>query len=86
MKDATTHRDKRRTGADIHADYDRTLMAWLENFDAHWDEIADRYNERTQRMFRYYLSICAGAFRARHLQLWQVVFSMGREGRYDAPR
>ncbi|RAH37297.1 cyclopropane fatty acyl phospholipid synthase [Halomonas sp. SL1] len=68
------------------ADYDRTLMAWLENFDAHWDEIADRYNERTQRMFRYYLSICAGAFRARNLQLWQVVLSKGREGRYDAPR
>ncbi|MFG6178359.1 cyclopropane fatty acyl phospholipid synthase [Halomonas sp. THAF12] len=68
------------------ADYDRTLMAWLENFDARWHEIADRYNERTRRMFRYYLSVCAGAFRARNLQLWQVVFSKGREGRYDAPR
>ncbi len=68
------------------ADYDRTLMAWLANFDAHWHEIADRYNERTRRMFRYYLSVCAGAFRARHMQLWQVVFSRGRPGRYDAPR
>ncbi|MDN3554821.1 cyclopropane fatty acyl phospholipid synthase [Halomonas maura] len=68
------------------ADYDRTLMAWLANFDAHWHEIADRYNERTRRMFRYYLSMCAGAFRARNLQLWQVVFSLGRPGRYDAPR
>ncbi|MBB3140578.1 cyclopropane fatty acyl phospholipid synthase [Halomonas organivorans] len=68
------------------ADYDHTLMAWLANFDARWHEIADRYNERTRRMFRYYLSVCAGAFRARNLQLWQVVFSKGREGRYDAPR
>ncbi|MBB3229636.1 cyclopropane fatty acyl phospholipid synthase [Halomonas stenophila] len=68
------------------ADYDRTLMAWLANFDAHWHEIADRYNERTRRMFRYYLSMCAGAFRARNLQLWQVVYSLGRPGRYDAPR
>ena len=68
------------------ADYDRTLMAWLANFDAHWHEIAPHYNERTRRMFRYYLTICAGAFRARHLQLWQVVFSRGRPGRYDAPR
>ncbi|SEK46587.1 cyclopropane fatty acyl phospholipid synthase [Halomonas daqiaonensis] len=67
-------------------DYDRTLMAWLANFDAHWHEIAHRYNERTRRMFRYYLAICAGSFRARHLQLWQVVFSRGRPGRYDAPR
>ncbi|PRY71860.1 cyclopropane-fatty-acyl-phospholipid synthase, partial [Halomonas ventosae] len=41
---------------------------------------------RTRRMFRYYLAICAGAFRARHLQLWQAVFSRGRPGRYDAPR
>ncbi|MEQ6917240.1 cyclopropane fatty acyl phospholipid synthase [Halomonas aquatica] len=67
-------------------DYDRTLMAWLANVDTHWQEIAPRYNERTRRMFRYYLSVCAGAFRARHLQLWQVVFSRGRAARYDAPR
>ncbi|WP_282040459.1 cyclopropane fatty acyl phospholipid synthase [Halomonas alimentaria] len=67
-------------------DYDRTLMAWLANFDTHWPEIAHRYNERTRRMFRYYLAVCAGAFRARHLQLWQVVFSRDRLQRYDAPR
>ncbi|NIC04354.1 cyclopropane fatty acyl phospholipid synthase [Billgrantia bachuensis] len=67
-------------------DYDRTLMAWRDNFDAHWHEIADRYSQRTERMFRYYLSVCAGAFRARDLQLWQVVFSRGRRARYDAPR
>jgi len=67
-------------------DYDPTLMAWLENFDARWNEVAANYNERTRRMFRYYLSVCAGAFRSRDLQLWQVVFSRGRRGRYDAPR
>jgi cyclopropane-fatty-acyl-phospholipid synthase len=67
-------------------DYDPTLMAWLENFDARWHEVAHRYNERTRRMFRYYLSVCAGAFRSRDLQLWQVVFSRQRHGRYDAPR
>ncbi|MCG7600054.1 cyclopropane fatty acyl phospholipid synthase [Halomonas sp. McH1-25] len=68
------------------ADYDRTLMAWLKNFDAHWHEIAANYNERTRRMFRYYLSVCAGAFRARDIQLWQVAYSKRRPGRYDAPR
>ncbi|MFQ3788145.1 cyclopropane fatty acyl phospholipid synthase [Halomonas sp. A29] len=67
-------------------DYDRTLMAWRDNFDAHWDEIADRYSQRIERMFRYYLSVCAGAFRARDLQLWQVVFTRGRRARYDAAR
>ncbi|WP_043532397.1 cyclopropane fatty acyl phospholipid synthase [Litchfieldella xinjiangensis] len=68
------------------ADYDRTLMAWLHNVDRYWVDIADRYSERTRRMFRYYLSVCAGAFRARDLQLWQMVYSQGRAGRYDAPR
>ncbi|MDW5377058.1 cyclopropane fatty acyl phospholipid synthase [Halomonas sp. HP20-15] len=68
------------------ADYDRTLMAWNENFDTHWHEVAHNYNERTRRMFRYYLGVCAGAFRARDIQLWQVVYSKGRPGRYDSPR
>jgi len=68
------------------ADYDRTLMAWRENFDAHWHEISANYNEKTRRMFRYYLGVCAGAFRARDIQLWQVVYSKGRPGRYDSPR
>lgn len=68
------------------ADYDKTLMAWLGNVDAHWHEIAERYSERTRRMFRYYLSVCAGSFRARDLQLWQIVYSKRRPGRYDAPR
>jgi cyclopropane-fatty-acyl-phospholipid synthase len=67
-------------------DYDRTLMAWRDNFDSHWQELEERYSERTRRMFRYYLSVCAGAFRARDLQLWQIVFSNDRRPRYDAPR
>ncbi|PMR77060.1 cyclopropane fatty acyl phospholipid synthase [Billgrantia endophytica] len=67
-------------------DYDATLMAWLGNLDTQWHEIADRYGERVQRMFRYYLLICAGAFRARDLQLWQIIYSRGRSCRYDAPR
>ncbi|MCE3026082.1 cyclopropane fatty acyl phospholipid synthase [Salinicola sp. DM10] len=67
-------------------DYDTTLMAWQENLLRHWHEIADRYSERVKRMFLYYLGACAGAFRARELQLWQVVFSHARQGRYDAPR
>ncbi|AGN84408.1 cyclopropane fatty acyl phospholipid synthase [Enterobacter sp. R4-368] len=61
------------------ADYDRTLMAWHERFLASWPEIADNYSERFKRMFSYYLNACAGAFRARDIQLWQVVFSRGIE-------
>ena len=59
--------------------YDPTLMAWLQNFDASWPklqaEFGDKYDERFRRMWRYYLMSFAGAFRARILQLWQVVLS-----------
>ncbi|MBE2167234.1 cyclopropane fatty acyl phospholipid synthase [Cobetia sp. D5] len=68
------------------ADYDPTLMAWRANLDQHWHELADTYSPRDKRMFEYYLGACAGAFRARQLQLWQVVFTHGTAGRYDAPR
>ena len=61
------------------ADYDTTLMALYERFLAAWPEIADNYSERFKRMFTYYLNACAGAFRARDIQLWQVVFSRGVE-------
>jgi cyclopropane-fatty-acyl-phospholipid synthase len=57
------------------ADYDRTLMAWHANVESHWPELAPRYGERFHRMWRYYLLACAGTFRARKNQLWQIVFS-----------
>lgn len=69
------------------ADYDKTLMAWHERFVAHWPELSNRYSPRFYRMFRYYLNACAGAFRARNIQLWQVLFSnRGIEGGLRVPR
>ncbi|VEB95957.1 Cyclopropane-fatty-acyl-phospholipid synthase [Cedecea lapagei] len=59
----------------IGADYDRTLMAWYENFLRCWPNISRNYDERFKRMFTYYLNACAGAFRARNIQLWQVLLS-----------
>lgn len=63
---------------DLHsfgADYDRTLMAWHANFEAMWPQFEERYGERFRRMWRYYLLACAGTFRARTTQLWQLVMS-----------
>ncbi|WP_075181687.1 cyclopropane fatty acyl phospholipid synthase [Pantoea sp. 1.19] len=68
------------------ADYDLTLMAWYQRFLDAWPEIADAYGERFKRMFSYYLNACAGAFRARDIQLWQVVFSRGVAGGLRVPR
>lgn len=55
-------------------DYDRTLMAWHANISANWDQLPD-YDERFRRMWNFYLLVSAGGFRARYLQLWQVVLS-----------
>ncbi|TDS89529.1 cyclopropane-fatty-acyl-phospholipid synthase [Rahnella sp. BIGb0236] len=71
----------------IGADYDRTLMAWHERFQKYWPELAEKYGDRFHRMFTYYLNACAGAFRARDIQLWQVVFSPeGVDGGMRVPR
>jgi len=37
-------------------------------------------------MWRYYLNASAGAFRARTLNLWQMVFSRGDVARYAPVR
>ncbi len=57
------------------ADYDRTLMAWWENFERAWPTLAPKYGERFRRMWRYYLMSCAGFFRSHQGQLWQIVLS-----------
>ncbi len=74
---------------DVHnfgPDYDKTLMAWNERFLASWKHIEGNYSERFKRMFTYYLNSCAGAFRSRDIQLWQVVFTRGLEGGLIVPR
>jgi cyclopropane-fatty-acyl-phospholipid synthase len=68
-------------------DYDRTLMAWYANFSRRWPEISATYGERFRRMWEYYLLTCAGSFRARSNQLWQIVLSKkGIEGGYGTVR
>lgn len=67
--------------------YDRTLMAWHANIEAAWPRLDARYDERFRRMWRFYLLSCAGSFRARHNQLWQLVLSpAGLPGGFRVPR
>ena len=67
--------------------YDQTLMAWHQNFIAAWPELKNNYDERFYRMWHYYLLCCAGAFRARSIQLWQLVLSPhGVKGGYQSIR
>ena len=63
--------------------YDKTLMAWYNNFKKNWTKIKDAYDERFYRMWTYYLLSCAGSFRSRRNQLLQIVFSKkGIKGGY----
>ena len=67
--------------------YDTTLMHWWKNFDSHWPELKPKYGDRFYRMWKYYLLACAGSFRARKNQLWQIVFSKnGVVGGYNSVR
>ena len=69
------------------ADYERTLLAWLANFDAAWPKLAAHYDERFRRMWRFYLAASAASFRTRHDQLWQLTLSpQGVAGGYCVPR
>jgi cyclopropane-fatty-acyl-phospholipid synthase len=67
-------------------DYDKTLMQWHKNFKRNWPKIKEHYDERFYRMWAYYLMASAGAFRARKLQLWQIVLSKGRLKEYVSVR
>lgn len=69
---------------DLHnfgPDYDRTLCAWSEKFNGSWEKLRHRYDERFKRRWNYYLSSCAALFRARMVQLYQIVYSKAGAGK-----
>lgn len=69
------------------ADYDRTLMAWSKRFEEGCEQKKFSISPEGRRMFRYYLLSCAAAFRARDIQLWQIVLSpQGVPGGYFSER
>lgn len=72
----------------IGPDYDKTLMAWHKNFVKSYPKLDhDRYDARFFRMWEYYLLLCAGLFRSRRLQLWQIVLRrMDRGDSYEGVR
>ena len=74
---------------DVHnfgADYDKTLIAWFANFHRNWPRLSKNLPPQFYRKWKYYLHMCAGVFRARDLQLWQIVISTGHdEGGYQRP-
>ena len=73
--------------------YDRTLMTWYRNFTDNFDKINEiRVSEgntpldnKFKRMWDYYLLMCAGSFRGRQCQLYQVVLTKGKSEIYVRP-
>ncbi|HVF68968.1 MAG TPA: cyclopropane fatty acyl phospholipid synthase [Xanthomonadales bacterium] len=59
--------------------YYPTLMSWDRNFDKSWKELKrlypEKYDDRFYRMWKLYLLGSAGGFKARLMQLWQIVLS-----------
>ena len=68
-------------------DYDKTLMSWWNKFDQAWDSLSANYDRVFYRMWKFYLLSCAGFFRARQGQLWQLVMSKRqRQAMYHSVR
>jgi cyclopropane-fatty-acyl-phospholipid synthase len=56
--------------------YSQTLRRWHEVFNARWDEVADLgFDARFQRMWNFYLTSCAGAFRGGNCDVTQITIS-----------
>ncbi len=56
-------------------DYDKTLMAWFNNFHKGWNSLKANYPDYFYRMWKYYLLLSAASFWSRKNQLWQIVLS-----------
>ena len=52
--------------------YDKTLENWLERFMNNKSKIRDLFDEKFVRMWEFYLSSCAAAFRYRDLVVFQL--------------
>jgi cyclopropane-fatty-acyl-phospholipid synthase len=53
--------------------YSQTLRRWHETFNERWDEVAKRgFDERFRRMWNFYLTSCAGAFRGGNCDVTQI--------------
>ncbi|MFZ4774265.1 MAG: cyclopropane fatty acyl phospholipid synthase [Terrimicrobiaceae bacterium] len=55
--------------------YVLTLRKWREAFENSSNRFGSRYGDQIIRMWRFYLLSCAGAFRARSMQVFQFMFS-----------
>ncbi|OPL11354.1 MAG: cyclopropane-fatty-acyl-phospholipid synthase [delta proteobacterium MLS_D] len=63
--------------------YEKTLLCWYDRFQCARDRLPEKYDDVFKRMWEYYFLSCAGAFRARHIQVWQI--AMTKTGAKQTP-
>lgn len=63
-----------RDMVNFSADYDRTVQAWLANFETAWPRLHSQYGEPFRRMWKYYLCGCMACFRAKLVYLYQITY------------
>ena len=68
------------------ADYDRTLLAWADNFAAGWDQLKHGYGEPFRRRWEFYMYGCAAAFRANLVDVCQIVYAKTSRRQSDPTR
>jgi len=59
----------------IRLHYARTLIHWMELFDANADKVRKMFDEKFERMWRLYLAGSIAGFTTGSLQLFQVLFA-----------
>ncbi|SHH75992.1 cyclopropane fatty acyl phospholipid synthase [Desulfofustis glycolicus] len=71
----------------LGVDYEKTVLSWYNNFEKNWERLGQKYGEPFYRMWRYYLLSIAGGFRARYIQVWQIVLApQGNAAGYQSVR
>jgi cyclopropane-fatty-acyl-phospholipid synthase len=68
----------------IRLHYAETLRHWWERYERSVDAVREMFDERFVRMWRLYLAASMVAFEVGNLQLFQVLFSRGKEN--EIPR
>lgn len=79
------HEEAGRAGLEVSGSmefgesYSQTLRRWHETFNARWDDIAAKgFDDRFRRMWNFYLTSCAGAFRGGNCDVTQFTVTRPR--------
>ncbi|QYX57953.1 cyclopropane-fatty-acyl-phospholipid synthase family protein [Roseovarius sp. SCSIO 43702] len=65
-----------RSSIEFGESYSDTLRRWHETFNAKWDEVARLgFDDRFRRMWNFYLTSCAGSFKAGHCDVTQITIA-----------